>query len=78
MTQKHSNNSVKIFREGNKVKGRYYEQPYTGVVFYARPHTMNDSFMHFINLDMPIEVFGNERNSIVVQTHSENTIEANE
>jgi hypothetical protein len=71
----------KPFKVGDKVKGVYYGQPYTGTVSYARPHTMNLSYMHHIDLEQPIMVFSAERDSIIVSIwepngDSGNTIEA--
>jgi hypothetical protein len=66
---------ITICEVGQKVKGIYYGQEYTGFVNYCRPHTINDSFMHFVTLDNPIEVYGNSRNQVVVSSDSENTIE---
>ncbi len=70
----------KPFSVGDKVKGVYHGQPYSGVVSYARPHTMNQSYKHHIALDKPITVYSTERNSIIVSiwepTESGNTIEA--
>jgi hypothetical protein len=64
---------------GARVQGVYYGQPYTGTVSYARPHTMNLSYMHHIDLDAPITVFSAERDSIIVSIweprESGNTIE---
>ena len=68
---------MNIYKDGEKVKGQYYGLKFTGVVNYGRPHTMNDSYLHFIDLDTPIIVFGAERDGIVLTTGGENTIEAN-
>lgn len=67
---------MNIYKDGEKVKGLYYGVKYTGIVKYGRPHTMNDSYLHFIDLDTPITVFGAEREGIVLTTGGENTIEA--
>lgn len=56
----------KPFSVGEKVKGVYFGQPYTGVVTHARPHTMNMSYKHHIELDSPVTVFGAQRDSIIV------------
>jgi hypothetical protein len=70
----------KPFSVGDKVKGVYHGQKYTGVVSYARPHTMNQSYMHHIDLDAPITVYSDVRDRIIVSiwapTESGNTIEA--
>jgi hypothetical protein len=70
----------KPFSVGDKVQGVYYGQPYTGMVDYARPHTMNQSYKHHIVLDEPITVFKATRDRIIVSiwdpTESCNTIEA--
>ena len=68
---------MNIYKDGAKVKGQYYGVKFTGVVKYGRPHTMNDSYLHFIDLDTPIIVFGEERDGIVLTPGGENTIEAN-
>ena len=68
---------MKIYQVGEKVKGQYYGEKYTGVVEYGRPHTMNDSYLHFVKLDAPIIVFGAQRDGIVITSGEENTIEAN-
>ncbi len=68
------------FEVGVKVKGVYHGQPYVGTVEYARPHTMNLSYMHHIALDQPIEVYSDVRDRIIVSVweprESGNTIEA--
>jgi hypothetical protein len=74
---KTKNKKMNIYKDGEKVKGQYYGVKFTGVVNYGRPHTMNDSYLHFIDLDTPIIVFGAERDGIVLTTGGENTIEAN-
>lgn len=70
----------KPFAVGDKVKGVYHGQQYTGVVEYARPHTMNMSYKHHIALDQPITVYSATRERIIVSiwepTESHNTIEA--
>ena len=74
-------NQQKPFQVGDKVKGVYYGQPYTGTVEYARPHTLNQSYKHHIVLDASITVFSAERDRIIVSIwepngDSGNTIEA--
>lgn len=54
------------FSVGDKVKGVYHGQEYTGTVEYARPHTMNLSYKHHIVLDKPITVYGDIRERIIV------------
>lgn len=70
----------KPFAVGDRVKGVYHGQPYTGTVEYARPHTMNMSYKHHIVLDSPITVFSAIRERIIVSIweprESSNTIEA--
>ena len=71
----------KPFSVGDKVRGVYYGQAYTGTVEYARPHTINLSYKHHIVLDEPITVFSAERDRIIVSIwepngDSGNTIEA--
>ena len=44
------------FNVGDKVKGVYHGQPYTGTVEYARAHTMNLSYLHHIVLDDIIKI----------------------
>lgn len=70
----------KPFAVGDKVKGVYHGQTYTGVVEYARPHTMNMSYMHHIVLDEIITVYSAPRDRIIVSiwepTESGNTIHA--
>lgn len=71
----------KPFNVGERVKGMYFNQTYTGTVEYARPHTMNLSYKHYIELDCPITVFGAKRDRIIVSIwepngDSGNTIEA--
>jgi len=70
----------KPFAVGDKVKGVYHGQAYTGVVEYARPHTMNMSYMHHIVLDEIITVYSAPRDRIIVSiwepTESGNTIHA--
>lgn len=70
----------KPFQVGDKVKGVYFGQAYTGTVDYARPHTMNQSYKHHIVLDQFITVFGAQRDRIIVSIwesrESGNTIEA--
>jgi hypothetical protein len=70
----------KPFAVGDKVKGVYHGQPYTGTVEYARPHTMNMSYKHHIVLDNPITVYSATRDRIIVSIweprESHNTIEA--
>jgi hypothetical protein len=56
----------KPFSIGDKVKGLYFGKEYTGTVTYARPHTMNQSYKHYIELDTPITVFSAQRDSIIV------------
>jgi hypothetical protein len=58
--------SERTYQVGEAVKGTYFGQPYQGVVSYARPHTMNNSYKHHIALSAPITVFGTERDSIIV------------
>jgi hypothetical protein len=70
----------KPFSVGARVKGVYYNQPYTGTVVYARPHTMNLSYKHHIQLDAEITVFSATRDRIIVSIwepngDSGNTIE---
>lgn len=71
----------KPFSVGEKVKGVYHGQPYAGVVEYARPHTMNQSYKHHIVLDSPITVYSDVRDRIIVSIwepkESGNTIENN-
>lgn len=71
----------KPFSVGARVKGLYFNQPYTGTVDYARPHTINQSYKHYIVLDAPITVFSAQRDRIIVSIwepngDSGNTIEA--
>ena len=70
----------KPFQVGDKVKGVYHGQQYTGTVEYARPHTMNQSYKHHIVLDAPIMVYSDTRERIIVSIweprESGNTIEA--
>ena len=58
----------------------YHGQQYIGTVEYTRPHTMNQSYMHHIVLDQPIEVYSDVRNRIIVSIweprESGNTIQA--
>jgi hypothetical protein len=68
-------NQITICEVGDKVKGTYYGQEYTGVVDHARFHTINDSFMHSVALDQPIEVFSMSRRGIIISSDTENTIE---
>lgn len=56
----------KPFSVGDRVKGVYHGQQYTGTVEYARPHTMNQSYKHHIVLDTPITVYGDTRERIIV------------
>lgn len=70
----------KPFSVGDRVKGVYFGQAYTGTVEYARPHTMNLSYKHHIALDSLITVFGAKRDRIIVSIwepngDSGNTIE---
>jgi hypothetical protein len=69
----------KPFSVGDKVKGVYHGQPYSGTVEYARAHTMNMSYMHHIALDNPITVYSDTRDRIIVSiwepSESGNTIE---
>lgn len=68
------------FNVGDKVKGVYHGQAYTGTVEYARPHTMNQSYKHHIVLDEPITVYSAQRDRIIVSIweprESGNTIHA--
>ena len=68
------------FNVGDKVQGVYHGQAYTGTVEYARPHTMNLSYMHHIALDAPITVYSDVRDRIIVSIweprESGNTINA--
>lgn len=70
----------KPFAVGDRVKGVYHGQAYTGTVEYARPHTMNQSYKHHIALDTPITVYGDTRERIIVSIweprESHNTINA--
>lgn len=70
----------KPFCIGDKVQGVYYGQTYTGIVDYARPHTMNQSYKHHIALDKPITAFNATRDRIIISiwetTESGNTIKA--
>jgi hypothetical protein len=74
------NQTQKPFNVGDRVKGVYHGQQYTGAVIYTRPHTMNLSYMHHIALDTPIVVYSDTRDHIIVSiwepTESGNTIEA--
>ncbi len=57
----------RVHQVGERVKGDYFGQPYVGVVTSdSRPHTMNSSYMHFIDLEQPITVYGEPRKSIIV------------
>ena len=76
-TNRNRNRKMKIHKVGEKVKGEYYGENYSGVVDHGRPHTMNDSYLHFVKLDAPITVFGSHRDGIVITSGKENTIEAN-
>ena len=73
-------NNQKPFQVGDRVKGVYHGQPYTGTVEYARPHTMNQSYKHHIVLDDAITVYSARRDRIIVSiwepTESGNTITA--
>lgn len=73
-------NQQKPFNVGDRVKGVYHGQQYTGTVDHARPHTMNLSYKHYIALDAPIVVYSDTRDRIIVaiweSTESGNTIEA--
>ena len=68
----------KCYEVGERVRGVYHGQPYVGKVDHARPHTMNQSYMHHIVLDEPITVFGTSRDRIIVSVweprESDNTI----
>ena len=68
------------FSVGDRVKGVYHGQAYTGTVEYARAHTMNLSYLHHIVLDQPIEVYSDVRDRIIVSIweprESGNTIQA--
>jgi hypothetical protein len=70
----------KPFNVGDKVQGVYHGQAYTGTVEYARCHTMNLSYMHYIVLDNPITVYSATRDRVIVSIwepqESGNTIEA--
>lgn len=70
----------KPFAVGDRVKGVYHGQEYTGTVEYARPHTMNMSYKHHIVLDQPITVYSATRDRIIVSIweprESHNTIES--
>lgn len=70
----------KPFAVGDRVKGVYHGQAYTGTVEHTRPHTMNMSYMHYIELDAPITVYGDTRERIIVSIweprESHNTINA--
>lgn len=67
---------MNIYEIGTKVTGEYYGEKYSGIVDYGRPHTMNDSYIHFVKLDVPITVFGAERQAVVITSGKENTITA--
>jgi hypothetical protein len=67
---------MNIYEIGTKVTGEYYGEKYSGIVDYGRPHTMNDSYLHFVKLDVPITVFGAERQAVVITSGKENTITA--
>ena len=68
------------FSVGDRVKGVYHGQAYTGTVEYARAHTLNLSYLHHIVLDQPIEVYSDVRDRIIVSIweprESGNTIQA--
>jgi hypothetical protein len=68
------------FSVGDRVKGVYHGQAYTGTVEYARAHTLNLSYLHHIVLDQPIEVYSDVRDRIIVSIweprESGNTIHA--
>ena len=68
----------KCYAVGERVRGVYHGHSYVGKVDYARPHTMNQSYMHHIVLDEPITVFGTLRDRIIVSVweprESHNTI----
>ena len=70
----------KPFQVGDRVKGVYHGQQYTGTVEYARAHTMNLSYLHHIVLDDIITVYSAPRDRIIVAiwgpTESGNTIQA--
>ncbi len=44
---------------GTNVKGEYFGEEYTGVVFESRHHTLNSGIMNFVELDSPITIFNN-------------------
>ena len=67
----------KPFSIGARVKGVYYNQPYTGTVVYARPHTMNQSYKHHIHLDEEITVFSAKRDTIIVSIWQPNGDDGN-
>ena len=46
-------------KTGTNVKGEYFSEEYTGVVFESRPHTLNSGILVFIQLDNPITIFNN-------------------
>lgn len=74
-------NQQKSFQAGEKVKGLYYGQAYTGTVDYTRPNLLNPSRIHYIVLDAPINEFGTDRDRIIISTGNSksdylNTIEA--
>ena len=44
---------------GTNVKGEYFGEQYTGVVFESRPHTLNSGILNFVQLDNPVVIFNN-------------------
>jgi hypothetical protein len=58
----------KLFDVGTKVSGTYYGIAYSGIVRERRPHSINNSVIHFVDLDNQIEVYGDKRMSLCVST----------
>lgn len=56
---------------GQQVMGHYFNVRFTGVVTHCRPHTMNRNLVLHIDLDSPIEVFGDVRAAIAMEVNGE-------
>lgn len=56
---------------GQQVMGHYFNVRFTGVVTHCRPHMMNSNLVLHIDLDAPIEVFGDVRAAIAMEVSGE-------
>lgn len=55
--------------EGDRVRGTYFGQPFTGIVTAFRYHTINDAItLHTVRTDEPVLVVGRQSTSVAMST----------